>query len=364
MPIDPKQLGIIVEAETKNCTIEIYVNGIPVGLCGVGTSRKMARPVHEFLIDGDNELAVLINPGDTPSTAKRPSEGTRAAEGAQPPSSPELDAFNNQDDDISEEERELYGGSDDDGDSPPSQSQEGDAQPTQISGLTDRDFRLKSTAAVENGDEPDDEHEGLPVDEGAIFVARISKYAVGAMSMDGSGEPMIEVAWRAADEQDKLSEARVPFPRWIRGTKDLGVMFGPFDWQEAPQLMLDDAATGTLRATVKEIINAFEACDAGRILGAYGNRFAEVTKAYGLSEKDRVGMLTNFLAGQKGDPEWLFETPDEEDFDFRLVAGGRLVECLGPDWTPVVRQLPDAEDNRFLFPMLLGQSNGKWVIMR
>ena len=44
MSVDIKQHGIIVEAETRKCTVEIYLNDIPVGLCGVGGSRKLTRP--------------------------------------------------------------------------------------------------------------------------------------------------------------------------------------------------------------------------------------------------------------------------------------------------------------------------------
>ena len=62
---------------------------------------------------------------------------------------------------------------------------------------------------------------------------------------------------------------------------------------------------------------------------------------------------------------WIFETPEEdEDFSFRLVAEGKCVECLGPDWQPIIRGVPDPEEGRFMYPMFLGKIKGEWTIIR
>ena len=60
MPLDVKQDGIIIEAEVQSCVVEIYLNGIPVGLCGLGPTRKLTRPVHEYLIDGEKFSHVAL----------------------------------------------------------------------------------------------------------------------------------------------------------------------------------------------------------------------------------------------------------------------------------------------------------------
>lgn len=373
MPLDPKQYGIIIEAETRKCAIEIYLNDIPVGLCGVGGSRKLTLPVHEFLVDGENELAVLINPGDKPSAAQRPSEGPRPAEGAQPPSSPLLDSFLGEDEEEqSEAEKELFADqneddeTDADGKKEPAEetAKEGPSAPSELNGLTDRDFRHKSEAAVDGGDDPGTPREGLSVDPEAVFVTRLSRYKVGAMAMDGTGEPIIQLAWRTRDEEGRLSRARAPFPRWIRAKKDLGPMFGPLHWQDAPRLRLDEATTDEAAGIVLKIRQALEDGDADPILAASRQRSEEVARVYAISERERADMLRQLLAIQRDKPEWLFETPEDDSYDFRLVADGRMIECLGPDWRPIVRQVPPSDDDRFLYPMLLGRAKGKWFIMR
>src|SRR5215211_8559639 len=92
--MDVKNFGIVLEAETTDCTIEIYLNDIPVGLCGLGGSWALSRPVHEFLLDGENTLGVLVNPGDAPDRARQFSRFSIPAFGAQPPPDPAMDAFN------------------------------------------------------------------------------------------------------------------------------------------------------------------------------------------------------------------------------------------------------------------------------
>lgn len=372
MPLDPKQHGIIIEAETRKCTVEIYLNKIPVGLCGIGTSRKLTRPVHEFLIDGENELAVLINPGDNPSTAQQPSDGPRPAETAQPPSTPLLDSYmGKEEEEPSDAEKEIFADIQEDDESDTEQPRgarrrvrEGHSEPSELKGLTDRDFRHESEAAVPGGDEPGSPRQGLAVDPEAVCMVRLSRYKVGAMATDGSGEPQIQLAWRARDEQNKLSAARVPFPRWIRGSKNLGKMFGPWHWQDGPRLKLDDTTSGEAMDVVLRIREALEDGNADPILGASRERFKEVAGAYGISEKERADMLRELLAKQRDKPEWLFETPEDESYDFRLVADGHMIECLGPDWRPIIRQVPGSDDGRFLYPMLLGRKKGTWFIMR
>jgi hypothetical protein len=372
MPLDLEEHGIIVEAETKSCAVEIYINDIPVGLCGLGPTRKFTRPVHEYLIDGENELAVLINPGDSPSAAKKPSEGPRPAEGAQPPSSPLLDSFLGKEDEPGDDEKEVFSDikeEDEDeaaGKKEPARGtvREGPSAPSELKGLTDRDFRHSSEAAVEGGDDPGSPRQGLEPDDEAVCIVRLSRYKVGAMAMDGTGEPIIQLAWRASDEQGRLSRASIPFPRWVRGKKNLRVMFGPLHWQDGPKLRLDDTTSGEAMDIVEQIKTALEDGDADPILGASRDRFIEVARAYDLSVREREDMLRRLLEMQRDKPEWLFETPEDEDIDLRLVADGRMIECLGPDWQPIIRQVPGSEDGRFMYPMFIGRKDKKWVIMR
>ncbi|WP_020586520.1 hypothetical protein [Desulfobacter curvatus] len=60
------------ELEVRNCSAEGYINGIPFHICRFDSSEspKVSFPVNQYLIDGQNMIELVINPGPTPSKAK------------------------------------------------------------------------------------------------------------------------------------------------------------------------------------------------------------------------------------------------------------------------------------------------------
>ena len=70
---DKAMLGIdhmiYVEVNKQNCEVELYINGIPVARLSAKESST-SEPAHQYLIDGANEIELLIYPGQTPSQAR------------------------------------------------------------------------------------------------------------------------------------------------------------------------------------------------------------------------------------------------------------------------------------------------------
>lgn len=60
---------IYVEMNKQNCEVELYLNGIPITRLSAKES-KTSEPAHQYLIDGANEIELLIYPGQTPSQAR------------------------------------------------------------------------------------------------------------------------------------------------------------------------------------------------------------------------------------------------------------------------------------------------------
>ncbi|MFN7939405.1 MAG: hypothetical protein U0R19_39125 [Bryobacteraceae bacterium] len=61
---------VVLETAAEQCSAEIYLNRVPVALVGGAWGKTlMGAAVPEHLIDGENELAILVNPGKTPSQA-------------------------------------------------------------------------------------------------------------------------------------------------------------------------------------------------------------------------------------------------------------------------------------------------------
>lgn len=60
---------IYLELNKNNCDVELYVNGIPMRSSST-SGDKASIPVHQFLVDGKNEIEIVVNPGPTPSKAR------------------------------------------------------------------------------------------------------------------------------------------------------------------------------------------------------------------------------------------------------------------------------------------------------
>ena len=58
---------IHAELKVKNCSAEMYINGIPLRKRQAPDSLYFTMPIHEYLVDGVNKVWLVINPGPTPS---------------------------------------------------------------------------------------------------------------------------------------------------------------------------------------------------------------------------------------------------------------------------------------------------------
>lgn len=342
--MDLKNFGIVLEAETTDCTIEIYLNDIPVGLCGIGGSRALNRPIHEYLLDGENEINVLVNPGDSPARAYQFSRQSRPAFGAQPPPDPAMDAFNEA---RREEERKA------------------------------RDDAAKSK---ENGNGESSNQSAEETNENELstlsFSVRLMLYSVGVIAGAADGETLINLEWSARDSAEILRNLNPEFPLAeetavgaqifplrLTTKKDIGEMFGAPYWLNAKPQTLDEKTVREVTEFVLRIRDLIEEGNAEPILAISTEMYREVAAAYDISAEERANLFRQLLQQESAKPYWIFETPEEEDFSFRLCANNRLIECIGRDWKPVIRGVPSAQ-GRFLYSMLIGKLNGEWLIMR
>jgi len=339
--MNPQTHGIVVEAEVHNCAVELYINDIPAGLCGIGISQKATIPINEYLIDGTNTLSVLINPGDTPDTVLLPSHESKAAYGAQPPDSPLMDIY------LEKETEEK-------------KDESGESSDANVSGSpAPQPGRRKWTMADVNYDV-----EGLAALPNSRLSAKVCQYPVGVPVGESKGEVLMSLSWNTEDVFEELRKEEKPFPRWTKIERDLGPMFGPMHWQKASSLKLDEKTIEQVKELMLQIQEWIEEGEADPIIAMSVERFKEVAAAYALPAEERKNMFHRLLREESVKDYWIFETPEDEDFSFRLVAGGKMIECLGKDWQPIIRGVPDPEEGRFMYPMMIGKLKGDWLIMR
>lgn len=194
---------------------------------------------------------------------------------------------------------------------------------------------------------------------GAIATASLARYRTGAVSGDGSGEVLGSVAW--ASRADGEPE---PFPQRVDGDVTVPLPLGPWTWQSAEELALDDATVGAVASVIEIVRSGLEAGDIASFLELGSRGLREIARAYDDSPDEGVHTLRAVVQHSRGAAHWRFPPLPRDAWDLRLVAGGRMVECIGRDWEPIVRSITDSEANSFQMPMLMGRVAGTWAILR
>lgn len=62
-------------ADVHGCDAEVYLNDIPVTRLIEFRKEGTALPIHSWIVPGDNELKLVVNPGPEPALAQQPGRG-------------------------------------------------------------------------------------------------------------------------------------------------------------------------------------------------------------------------------------------------------------------------------------------------
>jgi hypothetical protein len=66
---DPQKKFLVFECAVEGCVAEFYLNGIPITRRGPDLGKFYGGPCNAEILDGLNEIAIVINPGPTPGEA-------------------------------------------------------------------------------------------------------------------------------------------------------------------------------------------------------------------------------------------------------------------------------------------------------
>jgi hypothetical protein len=194
---------------------------------------------------------------------------------------------------------------------------------------------------------------GETADSAMEAVARIAVLQEGMMAGPGAGEALMELTW--------TGEAQDALPKVVTVTADLGEQFGDWAWQSAEVLTLDDATKKSAIAFIEKIKASFEQGKFNDIVAVGQAKFDEAERSYPIYEK---GMMAAMFAEEMGQmtqhPKWKPGEMSRDEYDLRLVAGGRMIDPVAKDWRPIVRM---AED-QFAYFMMIGRIDGEWQILR
>lgn len=266
----------VLECEVENCDAEFYLNDIPIIRRGPALGRFFAGQSNQYLIDGVNELAIVVNPGPTPGEA-------------------------------------LVG------------------------------------SGRERGPLPGGE---------ARAVAKLSTYPYGSISGGPDGRELLSLEWRATGDTPQI------FPRVATARGELGTSLGTWQWQNAARLEMGELLVEEIEGFLRPLHLSLLAGSPDVLIEASQIRIAETENAYSLEPGEKERQIRT-VTRQEAKTDWWGLLPLEpEQFDFRLCAHDRLVECIGKDWEPVLRENVDREGGQGTYSLFLGLIDDEWHIVR
>ena len=189
--------------------------------------------------------------------------------------------------------------------------------------------------------------------------ARVVRYKVGDFTDENSGQTLLGC---------RLGENNVPslnpgLPTIARGRGEVSVPFPRWAWLDAPVLALEKVQPEIV-ALVKKVHEAFARGQPDEVLALMAACHAETAICLPAWTADelRADLAETIRAIPASGAR--MRPLDEANFDLRLCAGGRLVECIGKDWQPLIQRGPDASGATFSFRMFVGKHKGRWAILR
>ncbi len=177
---------------------------------------------------------------------------------------------------------------------------------------------------------------------------------LGAVSYDSDATPLPG----APPEVDK------DWPRSRAVQIEMGSGNGRWGWQDAPELSMTPELVAEAKAVVDDVAAAMRTGNGDWLWQLQELQVKDALGAY--PAWSEASMKSNMLDGVKDYsalPDCVLAT-DPEELDFRLVGGGRLIECVNKDWLPTLRLRGPKTGMPVPFEMMLARIDGKLRVVR
>jgi hypothetical protein len=182
------------------------------------------------------------------------------------------------------------------------------------------------------------------------------------------GNPAEEDSARSLGQLDWTPAADIPFlaPLHLQQDVTLPVSFPRWRWLDAPPLALPLAPEVHAQALA---FVAGLAEDLGRgqtdsFMSACRLRNEELAVAYQRDPETERSRLREALLEGYAAQNLKWPAPEAEGFALRPLAGGRLLEALGPDGSPALQSAADAEGRRWALPLRLARVENRFYVLR
>lgn len=157
---------------------------------------------------------------------------------------------------------------------------------------------------------------------------------------------------------ERVPGGPIEFPRSVKTAFEVDPPHGAWAWERAELLQMDP----TLLREATQYVQSLHGSLARKSFPGFWahNEIAhrEVAAAYDVPLTERQSAAEAAMARRFADPGFAMAPLVAEQFDYRLVANGRLLECIAKDWGAVIRTEPDAEGKVMRFPIMVGRFEG------
>ncbi len=157
---------------------------------------------------------------------------------------------------------------------------------------------------------------------------------------------------------ETLADGALEFPRVVRATHVFEDVLGPWAWERAEVLQMDGALLQEATRYVQSMHGALARKSFPGFWAHNEIAHREVCIAFDVALADRQRAAEAALAEMFAEPTFAMAPLVAEEFDYRLVAGGRMLECVAKDGRGVVRTEPDEEGKAVRFPIMVGRFEG------
>jgi hypothetical protein len=170
----------------------------------------------------------------------------------------------------------------------------------------------------------------------------------GVLPDDPAVRKLASLVWRPAPG------AVVSPPVLLNAEAELPVWLPSWSWLEATPVAPSPELNQLVFVFVRRLAEGFRGGDPSLYLQFAGTRFREVAQAYAVKEEDtRTNFLRQWESVSARDG-FQFSLPDPAQLAVRVMAGGKMLDCIDANFQPILRAEPlENGSTPLLYPLRL-----------
>ncbi len=180
---------------------------------------------------------------------------------------------------------------------------------------------------------------------------------VGQPAHPAHARTLAELDWAAAEGDE------VQLPQRLSSSVDLPISFPRWRWVDAPPVADPQALRAPVAAFLQRLALGLARGDPEPLLLAARLRFEELAQAYQRVLADDVGRFRLRIQRWHAEQPLKPAIPKADTLLLRPLAGGRLLECLAADGSPVLAS-PLAGGGRAVWPLRVAAIDNRFYVLR